>query len=105
MAGRSAVNTGNACAIMLLELKRHFAMCDACRGAIKVNDTATMCPWALRKIIAVARAWDSNIALRLKAKRSGDPFVYRCPDLSKHSEAYAMTAEPLMVTGVQDRLI
>lgn len=105
MSSRSAVNTGNSIAIMLLELKRHFNTCDACRGAIKCHADDMLCKWATLRIVAVARSWESNIALRLKARRSGEQFVYRCPDLSKHGPAYAMTAEPLMVTGVQDRLI
>lgn len=104
MSGRSAVNTGNACAIILLELKRHFARCETCGPAIKVHDYAMLCPWALMKLVEVARKWDSNIALRLKARRSGNDFIYRCPDLNKHGPAYAMTAEPLMVTGTQGML-
>lgn len=105
MSTRSAVNTGNSVAIMLLELKRHFNTCDTCRGAIKVHDQDQLCKWAAMKILAVARSWESNIALRLKARRSGEQFIFRCPDLNKHGPAYAMTAEPLMVTGVQDRLM
>lgn len=105
MAGRSAVNTGNTVALMLLELKRHFNVCDECRGALKTRDYSAMCAWCQSHVIEVARKWDSNIALRLKARKSGEKFVFRCPDLNKHGPAYAMTAEPLMVTGIQDVLL
>lgn len=105
MSGRSAVNTGNTIAIILLELKRHFNTCDTCRGAIKVHDQEMLCKWATLNIVAVAKAWEANIAMRLKARRSGEQFIYRCPDLNKHGPAYAATAEPLMVTGIQERLI
>lgn len=105
MGGKSAVNTGNTCAIILLELKRHFNTCDTCRGCIKTHDYSLLCKWAQMKMVDLARHWDSNIALRLKARRSGDNFIYRCPDIKKHGEAYSMTAEPLMVTGIQDALL
>lgn len=105
MASRSAVNTGNTVAIMLLELKRHFNTCDTCVSAVKARDNDLLCKWATVRILDIARKWDSNIALRLKARRSGGDFVYRCPDLNKHGPAYSMTAEPLMVTGVQDALL
>lgn len=105
MSGRSAVNTGNTIAIIMLELKRHFNVCETCRGAICVHDYELICGWARMKLISVAKLWDSNIALRLKARKSGERFIYRCPDLNKHGPAYALTAEPLMVTGTQERLM
>jgi hypothetical protein len=105
MAGNTAVNKSRNIAIMLLELRRHFNTCKECRGAMDVADYDRMCGFTKIKLVAVARRWDANIGMRLKAHRSGEPYAYQCPDLSKHGEAYAMAAEPVMITGVQGMII
>ncbi len=105
MAGRSAVNQSHTLAIMLMELRHHFNKCKLCQSAIKVNDYDQLCKWTTIKILAIASRWDANIGMRLRARKSGNPFIFPCPDTSKHGEAYMMAAEPMMVTGVQERLI
>jgi hypothetical protein len=105
MARKSEANQGNQIALILLELKRHFNTCQQCRGAMTGHDYDQLCKFATLKLVKVAKLWDVNIDARLKARRSGRPFVYACPRLSAHSEAYAMTAEPLLVTGVQETLL
>lgn len=104
MARSSSVNQGNTVAVMLLELRRHLKGYKDCYNAMRANDYGAMCKWTQGRIIHIAARWDSNIGMRLKAKRSEDVYAYPCPDTSAHGQAYAMAAEPVLVVGFPDRL-
>ncbi len=104
MARIQPVNQSHTVAIMLLELRRHLGSCKNCRNAMKAHDADAMCKWARERIVHIAARWDANIGIRLQVRRGGDPLVFPCPDVHKHGEAYALAAEPVTITGVQDRL-
>lgn len=104
MANSSSVNLGNTVAVMLLELRRHLNGCKDCHNAMRSNDYDAVCKWTKGRILHIANRWDASIGMRLKAKRSGDVHCYPCPDTSKHGQAYAMAAEPVLVVGFPDRL-
>jgi hypothetical protein len=102
--GKRDVNADNRLANLLFELKRHVRTCRYCQAAIKTRDRAMLCDHTIGLILTAAVQYDGVIPGRIKAKRDGDPHVYPCPDISAHGKSFAMTVEPLLVTGVQSRL-
>lgn len=98
------VNSDNRFADLLLDLKRHIRHCQSCAGAIRVNDHAMLCTRSRVLILTMVMQYDHVIPRRLQAKRESDRVVYACPDLTRHGKAYAMTADPLFVVGVQESL-
>jgi hypothetical protein len=89
----------------MIELKRHLRSCKACSAARKVGDEYAMCRAGLRLTLKAADRYDLLISLRVQAFKDRQDTVFACPDTTKHGQAYALTALPLHVTGVQDRLI
>lgn len=55
-------------------------------------------------MLQVALRIDDLITLRRKALSAAKPYIFACPDVSKHGKSYALTALPMAVTGIQDRL-
>lgn len=105
MKGRKPdVNKNNNLCVLLLDLRRHLASCAECRGAMGANDYAGMCDHSKRRIIDIARRWDANITGRLTARRKGDRIQFLCPNPGVHGSAYALTAEAVEVTAIQDAL-
>lgn len=104
MAKGPNVNLHNALSIRLIELRRHFLKCESCRHGIQAFDYGYMCNWAKMTIVTIAQRWDSNIAMRLTAKRGDDPFIFPCPDPNRHGSAYALTAEPVYISHHQASL-
>lgn len=104
MSQRSNVNLNNMLSVKLLELRRHLMKCDHCRNAMSVHDHDLLCQYTKLAIMFIASKWDTSIAMRLRAKRSEDPFIYPCPDPNKHGSAYALTAEPIYISYVQPAL-
>lgn len=98
------VNSANRTADLLLELKRHIKTCRNCTGAVKTRDKDQLCDHTIGLILTLAVTYDNVISRRLKLARKGDPRIYACPDVTKHGRVYAMTAEALIVVGVQDEL-
>lgn len=103
MSGYS-VNADNRVANLLIELNRHVKTCKQCKGAIKTRDKYALCDHTIGLILTLAVTHAGVIPRRLKLRRKGDLSVFACPDVSKHGQAYAMTAEPLIVVGVQGEL-
>lgn len=103
MAGLN-VNSDNRVADLLIELNRHIKTCRTCSGAVKARDKYGLCDHTIGLILTLAITHSGVIPRRLTLRRKGTPSVFACPDLSKHGQAYAMTAEPLTVTGVQGEL-
>ena len=99
------VNADNRLADLLIELKRHLGSCAKCRGAMKTRDKGMLCDHTVGLILTAAWQYDHVIPRRLAARRKGQRFIFACPDISAHGKAAEMTAEPLIVVGVQDTLI
>lgn len=98
-------NKDNLLAVKLLDLRRHFARCDRCRGALKAHVYDMFCGDTKANIVTIALKWDVNIPGRLKARNGKEPWVFPCPDPNAHGPAYALTAEPCYVTDTQGRLV
>lgn len=99
------VNRHNLLCVMLLELRRHFTQCNACRSARKSKDPSGLCHWAQSTILEIAFRWEANIPGRLAAIKGDDPWIFPCPDPNEHGAAYALTAEACIVAGRQNRLL
>lgn len=97
-------NPDNRLADLLTELKRHLRTCRNCQGALKTRDRSLLCDHTIGLILTAAWTYDTVIPRRIKAKRSGDHHVFACPDITAHGKAYALTVEPLVVTGVEGTL-
>jgi hypothetical protein len=88
----------------LAMLKRHLNYCKQCKAARKAADPHAMCGLGATLVLKSAERFDQIIRLRVAAHNGPDHTVFACPDLSKHGKSYAVTAEPLVVTGVQGGL-
>lgn len=97
-------NADNRLSDLLLELKRHIRSCRNCQGAIKTRDKTLLCDHTIGLILTAAWQYDHVIPRRIKAKRSGNPHIFACPDPSAHGKANSLTAESLLVVGVEDAL-
>lgn len=97
-------NSDNRVADLLLELKRHLRVCKTCQGAMKTRDRTLLCDHTVGLVLTIVLRYDTVIPRRIAAKRSNDPHVFACPDLSSHGKTYAMLAEPLIVVGVESAL-
>lgn len=89
----------------MIELKRHLRSCRDCIAARKAADEYRMCRTGLRLTLKAADRYDLLISLRRQAFASKQDTVFACPATSAHGKAYELTALPLHVTGIQDRLI
>lgn len=103
MAGLN-VNSDNRVADLLIELNRHLKICRQCTGAVKTRDKYALCDHTIGLILTLAITHSTVIPRRLMVRRENKTAVYSCPDLRKHGMAYSMTAEPLIVVGVQGEL-
>jgi hypothetical protein len=65
---------------------------------------SSLCKVGARLTVSAAREFNSVIELRRKAMMRGEGIVAACPDLSRHGEAYALTAPIFHVTAVQEEL-
>lgn len=101
----SLANSDQACFDAMIELKRHLRSCKPCHTARKAASEQLMCRTGIRLTLKAADRYDLLISLRAKAFKSRQDTVFACPDISKHGQSYALTALPLHVTGIQDRLI
>ncbi len=89
----------------MIQLKRHLRSCRDCSVARKAADPYRMCRLGMTLTLSAADRYDLLISLRTKAFKDKQGTVFACPDTSKHGTAYALTALPLHVTGIQERLI
>jgi hypothetical protein len=99
-----SVNRSNLLAVKLMDLRRHLMTCDACHGAIKSEAYELLCDITRLAILDVAMKWDSNIPGRIGARQNGGKLQFLCPDPNAHGAAYAITAEAVTVTSIQDGL-
>lgn len=98
------VNNENLICVALLKLRRHLITCRACKNYRTLGSFDDMCDETKYAILMIAEKWDNNVGQRLAAKRNGKEWVFPCPDVSQHGSAYALTAEPVIVTDHQDSL-
>ncbi len=89
---------------VLAQLRRHLLGCYDCKGARKAQDPDSMCEAGRMLVLSAADDFDAVMELRRKAHRMGESIIYACPDLSRHSESYSLTAIPFTVTAVQGEL-
>lgn len=101
----SLVNQDSALFDAMITLKRHLRSCKHCISARKVNDPYMLCRDGILLTLRAADKYDLLISLRTRAFASKQDTVFACPDTGKHGKSYSLTALPLHVTGVQDRLI
>lgn len=88
----------------MTRLRTHLLKCHDCRGALNVGSTGTMCSLGAMLVVSSAREFNSVIELRRKAFAKNRPGIHACPDLSKHGQAYALTAPMFTVTAIQGEL-
>ena len=58
----------------------------------------------VRYTVSAAHEFDAILDIKRKAHKRNDGFIYPCPDVSVHGEAYALAAQPHYATGVQTGL-
>jgi hypothetical protein len=88
----------------MVQLRRHLLKCHECKGAMSVGASGVLCGVGRMLTTSAAKEFNGVINLRRRALRSGDGLIHACPDLSKHGEAYALTARLFVVQGVQEEL-
>lgn len=85
-------------------LRRHTIQCNTCKGAIAASFPEHLCTTGMLLVTKAAKEFDAVLAVKREAHKDPDGFVYACPDVSKHGEAYALSAQPLTVVGRQGAL-
>lgn len=89
---------------VMSELRRHIKACPQCRLAMDDRGRSTLCHSGNIYALRIASNSERLLTLKRKAYKSNCEYIYACPDLSKHGEAYAMSAVPFAVSGVQGEL-
>ena len=85
-------------------LRAHLVKCFECRYAYNTNEPNGVCLTGVMLGMQVAKSCDKMFALKRKAVSTINNYVYACPDVASHGEAYALTAQPLAVVATQDEL-
>lgn len=88
----------------VIYLRAHLVKCYDCRAAFDHPFNIPECEVGLSLAIQVADTCNKLLAIKRQAVSTINHYVYACPDISAHGEAYALTAEPLSVNGVQEGL-
>jgi hypothetical protein len=97
-------NNENLICVALLKLKRHLMSCRACSSYRTLGTFDQLCDETKYSILMIAEKWDNNVGKRLAAKNGNAKWVFPCPDTSQHGSAYALTAEAVIVSDVQEAL-
>lgn len=85
-------------------LRRHIVACKRCKGAIAASYPEHLCLTGTLLTVKAAKEFDAVLAIKREAHKDPSGFVYACPDVAKHGEAYALSAQPLTVIGKQEAL-
>lgn len=88
----------------IVNLRAHMLKCYACRATIGGGEPEPPCVKGWAMCVEVTRTCAKLLEQKRMAVNTINGYVYVCPDLSAHGEAYALTAQPLSVTGVQTEL-
>jgi hypothetical protein len=62
------------------------------------------CPAGIEAAAKMAKAFDCVLDMKAKAGEGHEGYVYACPEIALHGEAYALTAQLMMVNGSQEML-
>lgn len=103
VTGRN-INRERLLVVALFHLRRHLAICKACKSGMAAEDFDMLCDLAKRDLLEVAVKWDTSISKRLTARNSKSEHIFPCPDPNAHGELYAATAEPVVVIAHVDTL-
>lgn len=88
----------------MTRLRRHMVSCSQCKGAVKAGSTAGMCLRGMRYTVNAAHEFDAILDIKREIHKRDDGFIYPCPDVSVHGQAYALAAQPHYATGIQTEL-
>lgn len=88
----------------MINLRSHLLKCHKCRGALDADNPYSMCEAGITYSVRVAQTAEKLLATKRHAVSTINHYVYACPDISAHGEAYALTVQPLSVNGVQEGL-
>jgi len=86
------------------KLHSHSKLCAQCKLAMDEKSGSVLCGTGGLLALSVANCCTKLLALKRKAILANDGYVYACPDLSKHGTAYALSAMPFTVSGIQEGL-
>jgi hypothetical protein len=89
---------------LITNLTAHLRGCYECRAVVKGGGDGRMCRDGSMMCLEAARGFTSLVTLHSKAFKHEGQVVYACPDPKRHSLAYQMTAQPMMVTAFQETL-
>jgi hypothetical protein len=78
--------------------------CPKCRYFIKDYSANANCAEGMRLTAQVVKACDTLMKVKRQAVSTINEYVYACPDVAVHGEAFALTAQPMAVAGIQDEL-
>lgn len=102
---RKTAGSDNRLYDLLIDLKRHLATCKDCKASVKCDDPYMMCKTGITMVMQSAKFYDLIIKLRVKSSNSGSVTCFPCPSLRAHGKSFELTALPVYVTGIQDRMI
>jgi hypothetical protein len=88
----------------MVNLRSHMLKCYECRFTMEGNDMPPSCHMGWLLCIQLAQACTKLLEDKRRAVSTINGYVYACPDIALHGEAYALTAEPLSVVAAQDEL-
>lgn len=88
----------------LVQLRRHLLKCYDCKGARQSGNPDGMCTTGRILTLTAADDFDVVIEMRRKAHGHADGAIYACPDLSRHSESYQLSAILFKVIPLQGEL-
>jgi hypothetical protein len=88
----------------IINLRSHLINCYKCRAVFADPDLPNVCQEGIAMCMQVAHSCNALLATKRQAVSTINHYVYACPDIAVHGEAYAMTAQPMAVVGVQDGL-
>ena len=88
----------------VINLRSHLIKCYVCRAAFAANADRPGCIEGMTMAMSVAKTCDKLLDLKRKAVSTINGYVYACPDVASHGNAYALTAQPLSVVATQDEL-
>lgn len=78
--------------------------CAKCRYFIKDYSANANCAEGMRIAAQVVKTCDELMRVKRQAVSTVNQYVYACPDIAAHGEAFALTAQPMAVAGIQEEL-
>lgn len=88
----------------MVSLRSHMLDCYNCRHFIHDPAADASCPVGMRLAARLIYTCDALLKAKRAASGTFNDYIYACPDPAEHGEAYALTAQPMSVTAIQDEL-